>query len=245
MSRPRPLFQFDPGWLYLLPGLAICLSAVMIPAQEDLRQMQRQRDQLRLEAQHAQMRLKAHSDFLRELDQDEPGLLKRLIATQLNLIPADEAPVLMVAAETAAVTDWIDQTVPLPPPVVEPAEQSRLQELTTGQNRLWLLAGAMMCLCLGLVLSPAGRRSARVEAAGPAGPAEPGSGNEPDSAVAAPSPEPCEIVVCTHSADELLPPRGDRQAAGAASGPAEDPASPEGDDHDRLVYPRSLFGRDF
>lgn len=164
---PRPLFQFDPGWLYLLPGLALCLAAVLIPAQEDLQQLQLQRDQLKLDAQHAQLRLKAHADFLSALDQDDPGLYKRLIATQLNLIPAEETPVLMVATESAAVTDWIDQTVPMLPSLERASPQSRLYELTTGSSRLWLMAGAMMCLCIGLVLSPGGGRRDRAEKSQP------------------------------------------------------------------------------
>ncbi len=166
---PRPLFQFDPGWLYLLPGLALCLAAVLIPAQEDLRQLELQRDQLKLDAQHAQLRLKAHADFLSALDQDDPGLYRRLIATQLNLIPAEDTPVLMVATDSAAVTDWIDQTVPVRPSLERVGPESRLSRLTTGSSRLWLLAGAMMCLCLGLVLSPGGGRRGRGEGSPPAG----------------------------------------------------------------------------
>jgi hypothetical protein len=49
MKTTRPLFQFDPGWLFVLAGLGVCAAGVLLPAQTDLEALQLQVAQLRSE----------------------------------------------------------------------------------------------------------------------------------------------------------------------------------------------------
>lgn len=163
MRATRPLFRFDSGWLFIIAGLAVCAAGVLLPAQADLRALE---DQLRLlqdEEARAYQRLAAHAEFIDQIDRHEPAIIKRLAATQLNLVPEGDKPVLLAAGETAPVTEWIDNTVvtDIRPGHVEPA--STLSAWAIGPKRLWLFGGGIMAVFIGLLISPepARRRSQR------------------------------------------------------------------------------------
>lgn len=150
----QPLFRFDPGWLFVIAGLAICAAGILLPAQGDLQALQRQVTQLQSEEAHAYARLRAHSNFTDQVDRADPALIRRLAAAQLNLVRAGDTPILLAASETSPVTDWIDATVnrDIRPP--KPAATSTLSQLANGPYRLWLFAGGIMSVFVGLMLSP-------------------------------------------------------------------------------------------
>jgi hypothetical protein len=149
-----PLFQFDPGWLFIAAGLTVCAAGIILPAQEDLQTLRLQLEQLRGEEIHAYARLKAHSDFMDQVDRADPSLVRRLAAAQLNLVPAGDTPLLLTASATSPVTDWIDATVnpDIRPP--KPAPISTLGRLANGPYRLWMFGGGIMAVFVGLILSP-------------------------------------------------------------------------------------------
>jgi len=154
MQPTRPLFQLDPGWLFVLAGLAACAAGVLLPANTDLEALQRQVAQLRSEEVQAYARLKAHADFMDQMDEANPGLIRRLAAAQLNIVPQGDVPVLLSSADTAPVTNWIDNTVQvdLRPPT--PVPTSKLSRLANGPNRLWMFGCGIMAVFVGLMLSP-------------------------------------------------------------------------------------------
>jgi len=154
MQTTRPLFQLDPGWLFVLAGLGVCAAGVLLPAQTDLESLQRQVAQLRSEEVQAYARLKAHADFMDQMDQANPGLIRRLAAAQLNIVPQGDTPVLLSNVDTAPVTNWIDNTVQVDirPPKAMPS--SKLSRLANGPNRLWMFGCGIMAVFVGLMLSP-------------------------------------------------------------------------------------------
>ena len=73
-------------------------------------------------------------------------------AAPLNLVPADETPVLMAASRTATVTKWIDENVQTRRAEVEPAPMTLLGRIVGGRGRLWVLAAGVVVVFVGLLL---------------------------------------------------------------------------------------------
>ena len=149
-----PLFRVDPGWLFVLAGLVVCAAGVLMPAQADLHTLRQRSDDLQVEESRWYARLKAHADFIDRMEREEPDLIRRLAAAQLNMIPSGETPVLLAASNPPPVTQWIDGTVTMEPRTDKPLAVSTLSRLANGPDRLWLFAGGIMCVFIGLMLGP-------------------------------------------------------------------------------------------
>lgn len=165
-----PLFRLDAGWLFIVAGLAVCVACVLTSADHELQTLRVQKSLLEAEEQYAYARLKAHEDFLSQLDNPDEALVRRLAAAELNLMPADEEPVLRLITLELPTIDWIDHTVERPAPTPVLASHSMLTQLATGPYRLWLFGGGVMCVFLGLLLDPgtsARRRRAATRGAAP------------------------------------------------------------------------------
>jgi hypothetical protein len=152
------LALLDPGWLFIIAGLAMCAAAIIVPAQADLGQLRQQVTELREEEAMLAARLRAHAGFLDDLHRGDSALVRRLAAAQLNVVPEGERPVLLVRSASASVADWIEATVreePLDRPEPRPTV---LRRLTEGSQRLWVLGGSVFCVFVGLLLSPSASR---------------------------------------------------------------------------------------
>jgi hypothetical protein len=145
---------FDAGWLFVVAGVAICAAGLLIPAQRDLMDIRQKRDALHHEEVVANERLAAHSTFLADVEREDPLLVRRLAAAQLNLMPKGDTPVLLASSGQAPVTTWIDATVSVPPIPNGARADSPLARLATGPHRLWLLSGGVLAVFLGLLLDP-------------------------------------------------------------------------------------------
>lgn len=150
-SRPRTP---GPGWLYVAAGLAICAAGVLIPAQDDLAALRRQRDCLTEEIAAGEARIAAHSGFLDHLHHRDPSLIRRLAASHLNVTPSGDRAVLLASSRETTIDRWIDESVPGGRRRVEPARPSVLRRLATGPHRIWLLGGGVLCVFIGLLLDP-------------------------------------------------------------------------------------------
>jgi hypothetical protein len=183
MQRPRLLASIlDPGWLYLVAGLALCAAAILVPAQHDLTELEGMLARLHHEEDVLAGRLRAHADLLDDLDQLDPALVRRLAASQLNLVTAAERPAILarLSPDATSVIDTIDRaandrlgadpaagagtgSVPAAVPgAAPPPPTSRLMRLTTGRNRLWMIAGAMLCIFVGMLIGPGPTRRGAV-----------------------------------------------------------------------------------
>ena len=150
MSSLRPLFRFDPGWLFTVAGLTLLVISALLPAQQDLANLTEQLAKLEHQEKVNQKRIGAYAQFLVELKAKDPSLLTRLAASQLNLMPKGEAPVLVATSMEHTVSDWIEATVP--PEAFEPnlVPDTLLTRLASGQRRLWLMGGGALIVFIGL-----------------------------------------------------------------------------------------------
>lgn len=138
----------------MVGGLALCVAGILLPAQRDLDDLRRQRAELRHEEAILQGRLAARRAFLQELDGRAPALIRRLAASQLNLVPQGEEPVLVSSSLNDDIISWVDATAQATP--IEPLHRaySTLTRLMNSRYRLWLLTAGVVSAFLGLLLDP-------------------------------------------------------------------------------------------
>jgi len=153
--------SFLPGpgelgsWLIFVSGLALLVAVVLIPAGNDLADARAARDEALALERYELERLDRYETYLEALDRRDDRLLRSLAMSQLRLTPADRHVLLPVGA-----TGDIDLFGPIEPvpELDEPAARpvSTLEDLATHQRkRLWLIAGGVLCLFVGLL--PPGR----------------------------------------------------------------------------------------
>jgi hypothetical protein len=175
---PSSRALFDPGWLYLLSGLALLAATVLVPAHDDLARAEAQRAAVQARLDHAQLRLRRYADFIAAVDEEHPIVVRRLVATQLNLTDPDRHTVMVaMRADGADVTRWIE-----PEPVAQERKrlpETRLRRWATHPNlRPWLLGGAGFLILIGVF--PAAEQTLRRRSSGDA------SGAAASAALAAP-----------------------------------------------------------
>ncbi len=148
----------DPGWLFLLAGVAVLAATVLIPARRDLEETQFYLERALLVEQHRLKRLENYVSYLDALDRGDEGTIAALAAIQLNKAPAGTTLLVStgdVAKTSASVFGGLE-----PPPLVLPeptVERSRLETWCLDSTiRLWLTAGGALCVLIGLL--PASRR---------------------------------------------------------------------------------------
>lgn len=154
MRLGRAAFLFDPGWLFVLAGLVLVASAALVPATYDLWVMRTQLRHLDAQERENGLRLDAYSKFVAALDAADPQLVRRLAASQLNLVPRGERPVIVAATAGQTPIEWADAAVPDVRATVDPFPDSLLSRLTLGRKALWIAGAGAMCIFLGLLSSP-------------------------------------------------------------------------------------------
>lgn len=152
MSRTAPLFRFDPGWLFTLAGLAVMVASALLPAERDLHELRQQLAALEFREAYNTQRLQAYDRFMKDLTARDPALLRRLAASQLNLMPDDVEPLLMATSIESTVSDWIEATVPQETFEPTPPPDTLLTRLADGPRRLWLMGGGAVVVFVGLVM---------------------------------------------------------------------------------------------
>jgi hypothetical protein len=150
-----PIAYLDPGWCYLLAGMALVAATILIPAMDDLEDVRIERDRLMAVERNRGERIGRYRDYLDALEREEPSLVMALAASQLNLIPqgrtiALQTPDLLSAPQRASIFPALE-----PSPLVLPRRRSTgslLEQLTgSDMTRPWLIAGGALCLLLGLL----------------------------------------------------------------------------------------------
>jgi hypothetical protein len=158
----RPLFRFDPGWLFLIAGIAAVGATVLVPAAADLDEARWQRNKALAIERHRLERLDHYGKYLAAVQRADEDVVLSLTATQLNRSPVGRIPLLPVPepGRTSASPFPALEPGPLKEPDRLPLQRnpSLLQRLTTSdRHRLWMLAGGMLCMLIGL-LPPVIRR---------------------------------------------------------------------------------------
>ncbi len=159
MRVTRPLFNPDPGWLFLVAGVALVVSAALIPEAEKVHAMRTQLAAIQAGERHNFARMQACSTFLDDLKAGDHGLVRRLAASQLNLMPRGETALLIATSIDTTPSDWIEASVP--PPEFQEGDypDTLLSRWTLGPQRLWVIAGGVFAIFLGLIFGPAPLRS--------------------------------------------------------------------------------------
>jgi hypothetical protein len=150
----------DPGWLFLLAGVALLGATILIPAADDLNATKFQRERaLAIEA-HRIERLNRYEEYLAALDNRDPSLVLALAASQLNEIPEDRAPIPGQRGALGAMADASVFPSLEPPPLKLPERvksESILDRWTNDdQTRLWLIVGGAACVLVGLLPASGG-----------------------------------------------------------------------------------------
>jgi len=161
-ARPRPLFSLDAGWLFLIAGIAVVGATVLVPAAADLEEARWQRNKALAIERHRSERLERYGKFLAAIQRSDDDVVLSLMATQLNRSPTARVPLTPVAepGRTSASPFPMLEPEPLEMPARARLHEkpSLLMRLTTDDHhRLWMLAGGMVCMLIGL-LPPVVRR---------------------------------------------------------------------------------------
>jgi len=142
----------DPGWLFLVAGTALLAAVAIIPAQQDLSDARWMRDRALAFEKHRQARLDRYEEFLAALDEKDQTLVLALAAGQLNLIPADKAPVpgsVRTATNASVFPSLEPPAAKLPSHVVT---QSTLGRWCRDQRaRVWVIAAGCFMVLVGLL----------------------------------------------------------------------------------------------
>lgn len=163
-SAPTPLFRFDPGWPFVIAGLALIVSAVLIPAQRELHELEQKRSIQQANEQRAQEELLAYQQFLADIERNDERLLERLVRAQLNRMPKGERPLLLMGSADDTVPQWIEASVDVPEPRTTEYPDTLLSRIATGPRRLWVLATGAFLVFMGVMFAPttmASRRPSR------------------------------------------------------------------------------------
>lgn len=159
----QPLFRLDPGWLFLIAGLAILAVTVLIPAQHDLDIALWQRERAAVIEKHRLERIDHYAQYLKGLESGDQSVALSLAATQLNMSPVDLVP-LNPRQEPASLSASIFPHLE-PAPAVLPGKPTVTERSSllarwaiNDHTRLWMLAAGVLCILLGLL--PAGTRAA-------------------------------------------------------------------------------------
>src|SRR5688572_11522684 len=95
-SGPRPLIPLDAGWLFVIAGLGVLASTVLIPAIDDLEEARWQRDRAVAIERHRLERLERYGAYLDAVMRGEESVVLALAAEQLNRVPAGRQPLIPV-----------------------------------------------------------------------------------------------------------------------------------------------------
>lgn len=141
----------DPGWLFLVAGLALIASAVLIPAQDARAEARWQRDRAVALQDHRTERLTRYERYLDAIHAGGETIARSLAASQLNLVPQGHATLRVAPGRRdASVFGALE-----PPPLKLPsrrASDSRLRQLTVNPDtRPWVLASGIFAVLIGLL----------------------------------------------------------------------------------------------
>jgi len=138
-------------WMIFSAGLVIVVAAFLLPMQEDLRLTRLERDRTLYMEQVENQRIERYREFLNQLASPDEQTIELLAMTQLGLIPADRAAIVMPGQrDDTLLLDAIE-------PRVEPFEtqvrpQTRLERLFSNKDaKLWIVGAGLLAVLYGLM----------------------------------------------------------------------------------------------
>jgi hypothetical protein len=228
-SNFRPLFRLDPGWPFVLAGLALLIAGILIPVQRELHELRGQQKIVEATEARVYARLEAYDRFLTDLRAADPDLVRRLAIANLNMVPKGEQSLLLTPGLNQSVAEWIDESVPPVQLRPEPYPDTLLGRLAVGPNRLWMLAASVFLLFVGLLFGPDPVRSMPTDGQQP-------TADDPNDeggvATATEAPAETEATDAAAADDAFRDPLTDRITSTLPAGVAGIVDEDDDDDHD-------------
>ncbi len=138
--------------MFLAAGLALVTATVLLPAWRDLEDLRWRRDAALASEGVQRERVFRHERYALALQGHDPQVVRAMAAAQLNRAPAEREPLRLIAVSSEGVGEPASLE---PPPAHLRARHeaaSRLERWATDRHgRLWLIAGGMMCVLLGVL----------------------------------------------------------------------------------------------
>lgn len=132
-------------------GLVIVVAAFLLPMQEDLRLTRLERDRTLYIEQIENQRIDRYREFLNQLASPDKQTRELLAMTQLGLIPADRAAIVMPGQrEDTLLLEALE-------PRVEPfeakvRERTRLERLFANKDaKIWIVGAGLLAVMYGLM----------------------------------------------------------------------------------------------
>jgi len=158
-TRPAAPPLLDPGWLFLIAGVALLGACILLPALEDAAEVKFRRDLVLSVETHRDLRLSRYEEFIGAVDSRNPQLIISLAESQLNQIPIDRGSLSTTSnpqdgtQSAAANASVFPSLEPAPLVLTKRAKQlSRLEGLTTNEGtRKWVLVVGAISVLIGLI----------------------------------------------------------------------------------------------
>ena len=138
-------------WMIFSAGLVIVVAAFLLPMQEDLRLTRLERDRTLYMEQIENQRIDRYREFLNQLASPDKQTRELLAMTQLGLIPADRAAIVMPGQrEDTLLLEALE-------PRVEPfeakvRERTRLERLFANKDaKIWIVGAGLLAVMYGLM----------------------------------------------------------------------------------------------
>ena len=148
------LSKLDYGWVYLICGLVITVSAIVLPAHQHLHDLEAKRAVIQQDLHALQFQMDKYQNFLVELQTSSPALEKRILEMQFN-VQTQGTPVVTDISAPSTPLDWISARTQPAKLVTIPSEQSSiLSSLSQGRSRLLLFGVGVFALFIGLIKGP-------------------------------------------------------------------------------------------
>ncbi len=134
--------------------LAAC---VLVPAQDRFGEARWQRDRAQTMLSHELVKAERYELVADALERGDESLIRTLVASQLNLVPAGSAEqaaiVLASSRPDANILASVEPEIPTLP--IRRVRDTRLRRLVMDEDkRLWLLIGGCICAAIGLFRRP-------------------------------------------------------------------------------------------
>ena len=153
-----PLLR-DTGWPWLLAGMALLVSAGVVPSEQRLVREQAAVTELQREVTRLQQISETYVRFLTEVGRGEDTVVRRLAAAQLGVLPRGHEPLVILSGVSEPPTHWIERAaLHHPGPEADAStgapRVSMLAGLLGGAGQLWVFGASLLLIFIGLLLGP-------------------------------------------------------------------------------------------
>ncbi|MBO6512440.1 MAG: hypothetical protein JJ974_00555 [Phycisphaerales bacterium] len=136
---------------FFIAGIVLIVAAAILPLRADLEWTTHQRNLALVQEQENAARNASYQQMIDAIDQQNPDTLRLLAQSNLGVIPADHNALVAPGAKPDPMVFELLEPTPLDRPEFAP-RYSRLERLVmVPETRLWVIAGGMLLVLLGLL----------------------------------------------------------------------------------------------